>query len=119
MAAEIERLTNTFLSAPLRVEVARQASASENIEQSVLIFKPSRRDREGTEKRKLLREMILNEGSDCKNAIIFCNRKSDVDICAKSLKKYGFNAAAIHGDLDQNIEWKHLRALERDLYNFL
>ena len=31
MAAEIERLTNTFLSAPLRVEVARQASASENI----------------------------------------------------------------------------------------
>ena len=101
MAAEIERLTNTFLSAPLRVEVARQASASENIEQSVLLFKPSRKDREGTEKRKLLREMILNEGGDCKNAIIFCNRKSDVDICAKSLKKYGFNAAAIHGDLDQ------------------
>ena len=58
MAAEIERLTNTFLSAPLRVEVARQASASENIEQSVLLFKPSRKDREGTEKRKLLREMI-------------------------------------------------------------
>ena len=101
MAAEIERLTNTFLSAPLRVEVARQASASETIKQSVVLFKPSRKDREGTEKRKVLRDMILNEGKDCKNAIIFCNRKSDVDICAKSLKKYGFNAAPIHGDLDQ------------------
>ena len=119
MAAEIERLTNTFLSAPLRVEVARQASASENIKQSVLIFKPSRRDREGTEKRKLLREMILNEGSDCKNAIIFCNRKSDVDICAKSLKKYGFNAAAIHGDLDQKYRMETLEGFRTGSLQFL
>ena len=119
MAAEIERLTNTFLSAPLRVEVARQASASENIEQSVLIFKPSRRDREGTEKRKLLREMILNEGGDCKNAIIFCNRKSDVDICAKSLKKYGFNAAAIHGDLDQKYRMDTLEGFRTGSLQFL
>ena len=119
MAAEIERLTNTFLSAPLRVEVARQASASENIEQSVLIFKPSRRDREGTEKRKLLREMILNEGGDCKNAIIFCNRKSDVDICAKYLKKYGFNAAAIHGDLDQKHRMETLEGFRTGSLQFL
>ena len=119
MAAEIERLTNTFLSAPLRVEVARQASASENIEQSVLFFKPSRKDREGTEKRKLLREMILNEGGDCKNAIIFCNRKSDVDICAKSLKKYGFNAAAIHGDLDQKYRMDTLEGFRTGSLQFL
>ena len=119
MAAEIERLTNTFLSAPLRVEVARQASASENIEQSVLLFKPSRKDREGTEKRKLLREMILNEGGDCKNAIIFCNRKSDVDICAKSLKKYGFNAAAIHGDLDQKYRMDTLEGFRAGSLQFL
>ena len=119
MAAEIERLTNTFLSAPLRVEVARQASASENIEQSVLLFKPSRKDREGTEKRKLLREMILNEGGDCKNAIIFCNRKSDVDICAKSLKKYGFNAAAIHGDLDQKHRMDTLEGFRTGSLHFL
>ena len=119
MAPEIERLTNTFLSAPLRVEVARQASASENIEQSVLLFKPSRKDREGTEKRKLLREMILNEGGDCKNAIIFCNRKSDVDICAKSLKKYGFNAAAIHGDLDQKYRMDTLEGFRTGSLQFL
>ena len=101
MATEIERLTNTFLSAPLRLEIARQASASENIKKSVILFKATRKDREGTEKRKILRDLILKEGKDCKNAIIFCNRKTDVDICAKSLKKYGFNAAPIHGDLDQ------------------
>ena len=39
MAPEIERITNTFLSAPERVEVARQATASENISQSVVMFK--------------------------------------------------------------------------------
>ena len=103
----------------MRVDVARQASASENIEQSVLIFKPSRRDLEGTEKRKLLREMILYEGNACKNAIIFCNRKSDVDICAKSLKKYGFNAAAIHGDLDQKHRMETLEGFRTGSLQFL
>ncbi|MGB1208827.1 MAG: helicase-related protein, partial [Paracoccaceae bacterium] len=44
----------------------------------------------------------------CTNAIIFCNRKTDVDICAKSLKKYGYNAAAIHGDLDQSTRMRTL-----------
>ncbi len=110
MAPEIERITNTFLSAPARIEVARQATASETIEQGVVKFKASRRDREGSEKRKVLRALIDAEGDKCTNAIIFCNRKTDVDICAKSLKKYGYNAAPIHGDLDQSQRMKTLDA---------
>ena len=119
MAPEIERLTNTFLSAPARVEVARQATASETIEQSVVMFKASRRDREGTEKRKLLRKLIEAEGETCTNAIIFCNRKSDVDIVAKSLKKYGLNAAPIHGDLDQSQRMKTLDGFRDGELRFL
>src|SRR5210317_1662734 len=102
MAPEIERITNTFLSAPTRVEVARQATASENIAQGVIMLQASRRDREASEKRKTLRSLIDQEGDKCTNAIIFCNRKVDVDICAKSLNKYGYQAAPIHGDLDQS-----------------
>jgi len=102
MAPEIERITNTFLSAPERIEVARQATASETIEQGVVMFKPSRRDRADSEKRKVLRAMIDAEGEACTNAIIFCNRKMDVDVVAKSLAKYGYDAAPIHGDLDQS-----------------
>jgi ATP-dependent RNA helicase RhlE len=101
MAPEIERITNTFLSAPERIEVARQATASENISQSVVMFKPARKDREASQKRQLLRALIDQEGDSLTNAIIFCNRKTDVDICAKSLNKYGYQAAPIHGDLDQ------------------
>ena len=102
MAPEIERITNTFLSNPARIEVARQATAAENIEQGVVMFRASRRDRAGTEKRLLLRALIDAEGENLTNGIIFCNRKVDVDIVAKSLKKYGYDAAPIHGDLDQS-----------------
>ena len=108
MASEIERITNTFLSAPTRIEVARQATASENITQGVVMFKASRKDREGSEKRAVLRALIDAEGDKCTNAIIFCNRKVDVDICAKSLTKYGYQAAPIHGDLDQSQRTKTL-----------
>ncbi|MGZ9810593.1 DEAD/DEAH box helicase [Pseudoroseicyclus sp. H15] len=102
MAPEIERITNMFLSSPARIEVARQATASETIEQGVVMFRAGRRDREGTEKRALLRAMIDAEGEACTNAIIFCNRKVEVDVLAKSLKKYGYDAEPIHGDLDQS-----------------
>ena len=108
MAPEIERITNTFLSAPERIEVARQASASETIEQQVVLFKASRKDREASEKRTALRALIDGEGDKLTNGIIFCNRKSDVDIVAKSLKKYGYDAAPIHGDLDQSQRTKTL-----------
>ncbi len=37
----------------------------------------------------------------CSNALIFCNRKRDVDILYKSLKRHGFSVGALHGDLSQ------------------
>ncbi len=119
MAPEIERITNTFLSNPARIEVARQATTSETITQSVVMFKGSRKDREATEKRKLLRSLIESEGEKCKNAIIFCNRKSDVDIVAKSMKKYGLDAAAIHGDLDQSQRMRTLAEFRDGSLRFL
>ena len=108
MAPEIERITNTFLSNPARVEVARQATAAENIEQVVVMLQGGRSDRAASGKRKLLRALIDAEGDACNNAIIFCNRKTDVDIVAKSLKKNGYDAAPIHGDLDQSQRTKTL-----------
>jgi superfamily II DNA/RNA helicase len=119
MAPEIERITNTFLSNPARVEVARQATTGENITQGVVKFKASKKDREATEKRKLLRALIDAEGDACTNAIIFCNRKVDVDIVAKSLNKYGYDAAAIHGDLDQSHRTRTLDGFRAGTLRFL
>lgn len=108
MAPEIERITNTFLSSAVKIEVARQNSTSATIEQKLIQFTPSRKDKSFAEKRAVLRALIRAEGDACTNAIIFCNRKMDVDVLAKSLKQHGFNAAPIHGDLDQSLRTKTL-----------
>jgi len=119
MAPEIERITNTFLSNPVKIEVARQATASETIEQGVVMFQPTRKDRQASEKRNILRTMIDNEGDKCTNAIIFCNRKTDVDIVSKSLKKDGYDAAPIHGDLDQSQRTRTLDLFREGKLRFL
>jgi superfamily II DNA/RNA helicase len=108
MAPEIERITNTFLTGAVKIEVARQATTSTTIEQQLIQFTPSRKDRSAAEKRAILRAIIKAEGEACTNAIVFCNRKMDVDVVTKSLKSHGFNAAAIHGDLDQSVRTKTL-----------
>ncbi len=108
MAPEIERITNTFLTNPAKIEVARQATASLTITQALIPLTPSRKDRSFAEKRAVLRALIEAEGEACTNAIIFCNRKMDVDVVAKSLKAHGFNASPIHGDLDQSVRTKTL-----------
>ena len=110
MAPEIERITNTFLTNPAKIEVARQATASLTITQSLIEVKPARKDQSFGEKRSVLRALIRAEGESCTNAIIFCNRKMDVDVVAKSLKAHGFNAAPIHGDLEQSMRMKTLDA---------
>ena len=108
MAPEIERITNTFLSNPARIEVARQATASETITQQLFKVSAVGKDQQEKAKRNLLRTLIDQEGSSLTNALIFCNRKVDVDIVSKSLKKYGYIAEAIHGDLEQSQRTKTL-----------
>ncbi|MFD2174230.1 DEAD/DEAH box helicase, partial [Rhodobacter lacus] len=57
MAPEIERITNTFLHSPARIEVARQATASETITQKLVEIAPPRRDQTAKAKRELLRAL--------------------------------------------------------------
>ncbi|SNR53985.1 DEAD/DEAH box helicase [Paracoccus sediminis] len=124
MAPEIERITDTFLHAPERIEVARQATASETIAQKLVELAPTRRDLAAKQKRDLLRALIDAEGPETengglKNAIIFCNRKTDVDILAKSLAKHGYDAAPIHGDLDQSHRTRTLESFREGKLKFL
>jgi superfamily II DNA/RNA helicase len=120
MAPEIERITNTFLSNPERIEVARQATTSDTIEQRLIEFTPSRRDRGPRKKSaRCCAPRSTAEGEACTNAIIFCNRKVDVDIVAKSLKKHGLNAEPIHGDLDQSHRTRTLDGFRDGTIRFL
>ena len=114
MAPEITRITQEFLSNPERVEVARQATASETIEQKVVCFKAPNRKVEAKAKRDMLRKIITDEGDALSNAIIFCNRKVDVDIVLKSMKKHGASVGAIHGDLDQRYRMEVLNGFKNN-----
>ncbi len=124
MAPEIERITDTFLHAPERIEVARQATTSETITQKLIELTPTRKDQSAKQKRELLRALIDAEGPESengglKNAIIFCNRKTEVDIVAKSLKAHGYDAAPIHGDLDQSQRTRTLEGFREGTLRFL
>jgi superfamily II DNA/RNA helicase len=95
MPPEIQRLVDQFLKDPARVEVARPATTAKTITQRFQ-WCPEGED---WAKREMLRDLIREQ--DVRNAIIFCNRKRDVAILNKSLKKHGFNAGELHGDMDQ------------------
>jgi superfamily II DNA/RNA helicase len=101
MPPEIRRLANAFMRDPVEIAVAPPASPAETVVQSLAVVAPS-------DKREALRRLIRSE--DVKNALIFCNRKRDVDILHKSLTRHGFDAAALHGDMAQP---KRTETLER------
>ena len=93
MPPPIQKLASRFLKDPKRVEVARPATANVNIDQRLVEVRADR-------KREALRQLL--RAGDVKNAIVFCNRKSTVRELASSLKRSGFAAGQIHGDMDQS-----------------
>jgi superfamily II DNA/RNA helicase len=101
MPGEIRQLADAFLSSPVEIAVAPPASPAATVVQSLTVIDPR-------DKRETLRRLIRSE--DVKNALIFCNRKRDVDILHKSLTRHGFDAAALHGDMSQS---KRTETLER------
>ncbi|AEV37516.1 DEAD/DEAH box helicase domain protein [Pseudovibrio sp. FO-BEG1] len=95
MPSEIQRLTDTFLQNPAKVEVAKASTTAETVTQRIAAAEP-----EDYEKRAKLRELI--EGAeDLQNAIVFCNRKRDVATLFRSLVRHEFSVGALHGDMDQ------------------
>ncbi|MEO1243645.1 MAG: DEAD/DEAH box helicase [Pseudomonadota bacterium] len=113
MPPEIQRITDQFLHTPVRVEVSKPATTADTITQRIIRV-PSKDDKS---KRNALRELLRHD--DVKNGIIFCNRKSTVDVVAKSLQKHGFNARPIHGDLAQAFRMETLDKFRNDEIQFL
>ena len=113
MPPEITRLTKQFLNDPVRIEATRPAMTAETIHQHLARIPSS----DPKAKRTALRALMQRE--TVRNGIVFCNRKSEVDIVAKSLKTHGFNALPIHGDLDQSTRTKTLEAFRKGELTFL
>ncbi|MCA1908596.1 MAG: DEAD/DEAH box helicase [Magnetospirillum sp.] len=92
LGPEIRRLADEFLMNPKEITVSAQSSTAVTVEQFLAVV-------DHIDKRETLRHLIRIE--NLKNAFIFCNRKRDVDILFKSLKKHGFDVVQMHGDMSQ------------------
>lgn len=99
MPPEITRLSEQFLSAPKRVEVARPSSTNANVSQMLIEVAPAK-------KREALRSLF--DAEVVTNGIIFCNRKKDIGDLLKSLHQHNYKAVSLHGDMDQHMRLRML-----------
>jgi superfamily II DNA/RNA helicase len=113
MPPEITRLTTQFLKDPTRIEATRPAQTADTISQFIAKTPSS----DPKVKRTALRAMIVK--SEVQNGIVFCNRKTDVDIVAKSLARHGIDAAPIHGDLEQSMRMRTLENFRKGALRIL
>jgi ATP-dependent RNA helicase RhlE len=102
MPAEIQKLANTILDNPVKVEVTPESPTVEAIKQSVYYVGKS-------DKKALLIHILKNPVID--SALVFTRTKHGADHVAKVLTKARIKAEAIHGDKAQN-------ARQRALNNF-
>jgi len=102
MPNEIKRLVDQFLHQPVSIQIARTNMTAKTVTQKIVRMPSS----DPKQKRTALRWLI--ENNDVDNGIVFCNRKRDVDIVAKSLTVHGISSAPIHGDLAQSLRTETL-----------
>jgi superfamily II DNA/RNA helicase len=110
MPPPIKKLADKFLNNPKSVEVSRPATANTSIVQRLV-------ETDSRKKRETLRELLRSE--DINTAIIFCNRKTTVRDLAQSLKRDGFSAGEIHGDMEQRDRIAELDRFKAGTINIL
>ena len=120
MPPEIKRLADLFLINPKEITISPPSTLGKTISQGLLMIShTNKRDMANLQKKKRekLRKLIVQE--NVKNALIFCNRKKDVDILNKSFKKHGFNSAALHGDMVQSARMQTMEKFKAREFDFL
>ena len=118
MPNEIKRLVDQFLHQPATIQVARKNMTADTVRERIVRLPTS----DAKVKRTTLRWLIdnlENNNDTANNGIIFCNRKKDVDVVAKSLGKHGYKAAPIHGDLPQSVRMATLEKFKSGELNWL
>ncbi len=93
MPAEIQKLADSILNNPVKVEVTPVSSTAETIKQSVYFV-------EKDNKLELLTHILKNDISD--SVLVFSRTKHGADKIARKLQKDHITTEAIHGNKSQN-----------------
>jgi ATP-dependent RNA helicase RhlE len=99
MPKSVEKLANSILTQPVRIEVAPAATTAEKVAQHVLMVPKGR-------KRELLAHVLKDESLS--RVLIFTRTKHGANRVARQLDQLGISAAAIHGNKSQNARQKAL-----------
>lgn len=103
MPPEIQKLANTILVDPEKVEVTPVSSTADTIDQSLFFV-------EKGDKKKLLIHLLNDKA--LKSALIFTRTKHGADKIVKDLVKAGIKTEAIHGNKSQNARQKALSSFK-------
>ena len=101
MPPEIRRLADAFLMNPREISVAKPSTPAETVQQGLLVVDATGGD-VGMQKAKRAALRALIDAYDVGNALVFCNRKRDVGVVQRSLKRHGYGAEMLHGDMPQS-----------------
>lgn len=93
MPAEIQKLADSILNNPVKVEVTPVSSTAETIQQSVYFVQKE-------DKLGLLTHILKNHISE--SVLVFSRTKHGADKIARTIHKSGISAEAIHGNKSQN-----------------
>ncbi|WP_300687398.1 DEAD/DEAH box helicase [Chryseobacterium sp.] len=93
MPGEIQKLANSILNNPIKVEVTPVSSTADTIKQSVYFV-------EKENKLNLLSHILKNDISD--SVLVFSRTKHGADKIARKLQSDHISAEAIHGNKSQN-----------------
>lgn len=99
MPPEIEKLANSMLTKPEKVEVTPVSSTVDTISQSIYFV-------EKKEKKDLLIHLLKNPAVE--SVLVFTRTKHGADKLARILTKTGTRAEAIHGNKSQNARQRAL-----------
>lgn len=101
----IEKIAARLLKTPKRIQTATQRARLENIEQRLHYVDNL------SHKNRLLGHVLRDE--TLKQAIVFTATKRDADTLADNLSTQGYDAAALHGDMNQRERTRTLTKLRR------
>lgn len=104
LPSEVQRLASRYTHEPTRALVSRDEIALDKIDQVCLVV-------ERDEKIQTLRRVIETERIN--RAIIFCSTKLFTQRLAERLRRQGFSAEALTGDMSQNQRIRALEAFKR------
>jgi superfamily II DNA/RNA helicase len=101
MDRTMEKLAGRILKEPKRIEVAGKKVSHDNIEQRLHVADNLKH------KHDLLKHLIKDK--QLTKAIVFSATKKDTDNLARDLKRQGYAAEALHGDMSQSARNRTIR----------